>query len=168
MRNYLIITLITIAVLVCLYGFYPACIAKPNIQPDNICKGFTNKKPIWVADITKEGSEILLRGDSVGYFKDDIAKYIDALNRYHQVKIKLDEIKDSIAYTTVVNNTFFTQSLGTTGANWYVASVVFTLNEAKGIKGVYLNYEQGDYGGEPGLMKKDSINARFKICRNPQ
>lgn len=116
-----------------------------------------NKTPIWKVEISCNGEEVLLRGDSINFIKDDYQQLIAALNKNNKVQIEFQKIRGNCIYVAIINSTYFTQNIGDTGADWYLASLVFTLTENDAYKYVFVDFKEGDHGGLPRRMSRDSF-----------
>jgi len=134
-------------------------------QPDcNGCTCFSNHSPLWRVEIDKQGTEYLVPGDSIRYYSDDIKLLIAQLNKRKKVRVKLLRLTKEVIYVKVLNSAVLTQTMGTDGANSYLAILVFTLTEYAGHKKVYIDFQQGDHGGEPGIRDRNYFRDLFVIC----
>lgn len=151
---YLILTCLTISL--CLKAQKNNC---------NSCICFANKSTIWKVEIDDKGKEYLVRGDSLKFIKRNIKQLILELNKKSKVQVKLLRLKNHIVYIKIVNSTLFTQTMGDAGADWYIASLIFTLTETPVYCKVYLDFTEGDHGGEPGLKSRKDFIRKYKICK---
>ena len=120
-----------------------------------------NHSAIWHVDIGKKNmKEYLVKGDSIDFIKNDYKKLVVEINNENKVKIKLVKVKDSTVYVKITNSTYFTQRLGDTGADWYIASVLYTLTESGENKYVNFDFVEGDSGGLPGKRKREDITGK--------
>jgi len=124
----------------------------------------SNKSSVYIVDINKDGKEFLLKGDSLFLIKDNIDKIIIALNRKFKVKIKKIKISKNILSVKIINSKLFTQEIGDTDSNWYLASMVYSLTENERIKFVNVIFEVGDHGGVPGLKSRKSFFELYSFC----
>lgn len=72
--------------------------------------------------------------------------------------IHLDFVKTSndTVYLKIPDASYLTQQMGSTGADMYLAGVVYNLTELPGIKYVNLDFEEGDHAA-PGTFNRDSF-----------
>ncbi len=130
----------------------------------NECKCLSNKSYTWKI-VSSEKNQFLVRGDSLFLIKEKTKKIIEVLNKENKVKIKFLKEKENTIFVKIINSTFFTQSMGDAGANWYLASLVFSLTESNKYKNVYVNFQSGDHGGLPGLKSRKEFESLYKICK---
>jgi hypothetical protein len=120
----------------------------------------------WFADYTDCKQMSMLRGDLIDSVKT-IDDAIGRLNTGEKVKIeKVKTIGDTL-YVRLVNGEWYTQRMGTTGATYYMYSVVFTLTDHFGYNVVHVDFEEGDHGGQPGFRDRKfrSTSEPLSICR---
>jgi hypothetical protein len=90
-------------------------------------------------------------------------KLIDLVNTYHgqeNIKIDLVLVSNDTIYVEIKNSTYLTQQMGTTGADSYISTTVYTLTELKGIKYVDFKFVEGDHA-QPG-----TYDRQYYIDRN--
>ena len=118
-------------------------------------------KYIWLYDYA---AEIPVRLKKVNPDTLTPEKLIYLINKYRgQDKIILDLVKvlgDTI-YVAIKESTYLTQSMGTTGADDYVSTTVYTLTELKDIKYVNFNFTEGDHA-RPGTYSRQYYIDRSK------
>jgi hypothetical protein len=91
-------------------------------------------------------------------------KLIYLINKYRgQDKIILDLVKVSsdTIYVAIKESTYLTQSMGTTGADDYVSTTVYTLTELRNIKCVNFSFIEGDHA-QPGTYSRQYYIDRSK------
>lgn len=118
-------------------------------------------KCIWLYDYA---TEIPVRHTKVNPDTLTPKKLLDIINNYcGQNKIILDLVKVSndTIYVTIINSTYLTQSIGTTGADDYISTTVYTLTELKSIKYVNFDFEEGDHA-QPGTYGRQYYIDRIK------
>jgi hypothetical protein len=125
-------------------------------------KGTANPKNyIWVYDYAEE---IPVRLSKVNPDTLTPQKLISFINKHRgQGKIILDLLKTSndTIYVAIKKSTYLTQKMGTTGADEYVSTTVYTLTELKGIKYVNFAFEEGDHA-RPGTYSRQYYINRNK------
>jgi hypothetical protein len=90
-------------------------------------------------------------------------KLIDIINTYHgQEKVKLDLVlvSNDTIFVEIKNSTYLTQQMGTTGADAYISTTVYTLTELKGVQYVHIKFVEGDHA-QPG-----TYDRQYYIDRN--
>lgn len=131
----------------------------------NRCACFKNRQALWNVEIDKKGKEYLVRGEKLKFSNKAEEQLIFDLNKSSKVKVKLVKLKSHTVYIKILNSKLFTQSLGDTGADWYLATLIFTLTENSNYNKVYVDFEEGDHGGEPGLKSRKEFNRRYTVCK---
>lgn len=89
---------------------------------------------------------------------DSLIKGLNELNE--NVLLEKIKISGDTIYTEIKNSQFLTESLGSTGAEMYVADVVLNLTEVPGIKYVNIQLVEGSHM-QPGTWAKDNFK-KFK------
>jgi spore germination protein GerM len=72
--------------------------------------------------------------------------------------IHLDIVKTSndTVFLKIPDATYLTQQMGSSGADMYLAGVIYNLTELPGIKYINLDFEEGDHAA-PGTFTRDSF-----------
>ena len=118
-------------------------------------------KYIWLYDYA---AEIPVRLNKVNPDTLTPEKLIYLINKYRvQGKIILDFVKVSrdTIYVAIKESTYLTQNMGTTGADDYISTTVYTLTELKNIKYVSFNFSEGDHA-RPGTYSRQYYIDRSK------
>jgi len=89
---------------------------------------------------------------------DSLIKGLNELNE--NVLLQKIKISGDTVYTEIKNSQFLTESMGSTGAEMYVADVVLNLTEVPGIKYVNIQLVEGSHM-QPGTWAKDNFK-KFK------
>jgi len=71
-------------------------------------------------------------------------------------KLVLLKISNDTAYLKIPEATHLTQQMGSTGAQLYLAQVIYNLTEIPGIRFVNLDFEEGDHAA-PGTYTRESF-----------
>lgn len=147
--------------LVCLIIVALSC-SNLNKQ-DSLCD-LEGNKLLWTAFINKEGEDIIIKGTEVLEFISNQSEVLKRINnRYPKIGTRIDSISQDIIYVSFENASYFTQSIGTTGALHFQSCLVFSLTEGKGPQLVELNYIEGDHGEEPGLRNRDYFSDQISV-----
>ncbi len=132
----------------------------------------------WYADYdAAAGADVLVRGKNIGSIRDDANRLILALNRStvdaevsraqgdsiqnELPTIILQKLAQRTAYLSVANDRYLTQSMGSSGAQAWLAGVTYTLTEHPNIKAVDFSFTPGDHA-MPGLYTRASFTG-YKI-----
>ncbi len=126
------------------------------------------------------GVDTLIRGNKIDRIKNDVNKLITALNKAVEdaeasrpqgdgvntefPQINLQKVEQQTANIEISNDQYLTQSMGSSGAQDYLAEVTFTLTENPGIKAVNFLFNAGDHA-MPGLYSRESFTS-YKITRD--
>jgi len=133
------------------------------IQQDSPCD-IVGDNDLWTALTDSEGDDVIIRGTKVVGFNSNRSEVLKRINnRYPEVGIKVDSISKDVIYLSFNNASIFTQNFGSTGALYFQSSLVFSLTEGTGPQLVYLNYIEGDHGGEPGLRSREYFTDVIKV-----
>ena len=85
------------------------------------------------------------------------ASIIDFINgKDTNIHIDLSKVSNDTVYLKIPNAMHLTQQMGSTGAELYMAGVVYNLTELNGIHFVNFDFLEGDHAG-PGTYNRDSF-----------
>lgn len=114
----------------------------------------------------------LVRGSRINEIKNDVNKLIIALNKYVEVseathphgdgamidlpRIVLQKAEPQTTHVEVVNDQYLTQSMGSSGAQDYLALVTYTLTETPGVTSVDFIFRAGEHA-MPGIYSRESF-----------
>jgi hypothetical protein len=127
----------------------------------------------WYADYdAAAGADVLVRGTNIGSIRDDANRLILALNRTtvdaevsrtqgdsiqnELPTIILQKLEQRTAFIEVANDQYLTQSMGSSGAQAWLAGVTYTLTEHPNIKAVNFSFTAGDHA-LPGVYMRESF-----------
>lgn len=116
----------------------------------------------WSAEIDSENQKItMVQSPDVDTNELDINNVTEALNRkYQEIKINNAQLNSDTVILSIDNPNYLTQSMGTMGAEIFLADVTYSFTEIKEVKCVKLMFKQGDHAS-PGVYKRS--NFTFKI-----
>jgi len=137
-----------------------------------------NKTYIWHAEFDPASStDTLVRGRRINEIKNDVNKLIVALNkasddaetmrpkgegvRTEFPRIALRKIEQQTANVEIENDQYLTQTMGSSGAQAYLAAITYTLTENPGIRSINFIFNAGDHA-MPGLYSRESF-AAYKL-----
>jgi len=83
-----------------------------------------------------------------------VVSYLNKLDSTEQ--LVLVKISNDTAYLKIPDAMHLTQQMGSTGAQLYLAQVVYNMTEIPGIKFVNLDFEEGDHAA-PGTYTRESF-----------
>jgi len=79
--------------------------------------------------------------------------------------IKFEKIQDNIAYIRILDGEFFTQRMGSTGAEIYAAMITFSFTSLENVSYVYLlGFEEGSHAA-PGIKSRFDFLQLFGLIR---
>jgi hypothetical protein len=110
-------------------------------------------KYIWIYDYA---DEIPVRLTDVNPDTLTPEKLIYLINKFRgqdKIILKLVKVSRDTIYVAIKESTYLTQSMGTSGADDYVSTTVYTLTELKDIEYVNLNFTEGDHA-RPGTYSR--------------
>lgn len=130
---------------------------------------------IWRAEHdAASGVDRLVRGRYIEHIKPDAAKLVLALNKAEEEaeagrtqgpevktdlpKISLRNIEQQTANIEITNDQYLTGSMGSSGAQDYLAEVTYTLTENPGIKAVNFIFTEGEHA-MPGVYTRESFTG---------
>ena len=143
-------------------------------------RDYKNKEYAWYTALGAKDGNLLVRGTKVDKIKNDIYKLIYALNKSEKdpetfrtaenkeptdpPKLKLRDIKEQVVNVEVINGEYLTQSMGSTGAEEFIAVATFTLTEYDNIKFVNFIFEEGDHAA-PGIYSREHFLKNWKVAK---
>ena len=123
---------------------------------------FIQNSKHWVAYY--DTTDYLIKGAKLDSIKDDYHLIVEALNAgTSPLKLIIQKKTNDTLYLKIDSSYIFTQTLGTSGANAFLATTIFSLTENKGISCVYLDFEEGDHSGPPGYFTRKNFEKSYKI-----
>ncbi len=137
---------------------------------------------VWNARIGVKDGDWLVRGEKIDEIRHDINKLIFAFNRSDKnpeyfrsqdatqsdapPKLKWIEQGKGIVTVEVINAWYLTQRMGTTGADAFMATAVYTLTEHETVDAVHFVFPKGDHA-LPGVYSRDIFRNRWRIEGEP-
>jgi len=135
----------------------------------------------WTCRLTDEPVSYCVRGRSVGKVASDLTKIMRAINRSetapdllrappdeepwrYRPKVKVIGVHGDTVDVEIVNALTLTQSMGTSGADEFMAEATFNLTEHAGIQFVNYLFEEGDHAS-PGRYSREDFLKTWKIKR---
>ena len=137
-----------------------------------------NKNHTWHAEFdAASGMDTLVRGGKLDDIKNDVNKLIIALNKASDdeevmrpkgegakgefPRIALRKIEQQTANVEIENDQYLTQTMGSFGAQDFLAAITYTLTENPGIRSINFIFNAGDHA-MPGLYSRESF-AAYKL-----
>jgi len=134
-----------------------------------------NKNHTWHAEFdAASGMDTLVRGGKLDDIKNDVNKLIIALNKASDdeevmrpkgegakgefPRIALRKIEQQTANVEIENDQYLTQTMGSFGAQDFLAAITYTLTENPGIRSINFIFNAGDHA-MPGLYSRESFAA---------
>lgn len=130
---------------------------------------------VWHAETGPAGNvSSLVRGSRISEIRNDVNKLIIALNKYVEIsestrpqgdgvrtelpKIVLQKAEPRTTHIEVLNEQYLTQSMGSSGAQDYLAMVTYTLTETPGVMAIDFIFPGGDHA-MPGIYSRESFTG---------
>jgi hypothetical protein len=108
--------------------------------------------PVWVYDVMEDTVKQVrtISKDSL-----TVDKLISIINSEYNSRIRLDfkSVSNDTIYVQIKDSEYFTQRMGTSGADEFMISSTFTLTELPNIKFVNFEFEFGDHA-TPGTYSR--------------
>ena len=76
-------------------------------------------------------------------------------NRYQKINLNLVKQQHDTIFVKIPDAFYLTQSIGTAGAESYLAETTFSLTEVNGIKAVNFDFEEGDHASPKTYTRSD-------------
>lgn len=122
---------------------------------------------LWTADWDNSGSMIMKRMSPISTDSLTAENIIGRMNEmYPEVKLQYVKTSNDTIFIKIPKAKYLTQSMGSSGAEGYLAEVTYNLTELNGISNVMLDFAPGDHA-EPGsyartdfIHEKDNSKAK--------
>ena len=115
-------------------------------------------RAIWYTDYdTVTKSDVLIKGDKLKDFNTSLDSILFEFNSSTDMPLTYVKTLTDTLYVKVENAEQLTQRMGSTGADWYLASATFTLLEIDNINAIHFDFEEGDHASPGTRTKKDFI-----------
>jgi hypothetical protein len=117
-----------------------------------------NHPSLWTVEMQSNAGTERLKKPSIEIIKSfNPSQLIDTLNdNYKDIQLHLLKLSHDTIYVAIPDSKKLTQELGDTGAENYMATVVFNLTELKNIKFVNFYFKAGDHA-EPGVFSREDF-----------
>jgi hypothetical protein len=86
------------------------------------------------------------------YHVDTIITWLNY--KFPEIQIKKVRQSNDTLYTRIDDSRYLTQRMGSSGPQFYFATVFFNLTSIPGIRYINLNFEEGDHAG-PGVLSPE-------------
>jgi len=112
----------------------------------------------WVASLNDTtGKMELKKSEATAIDTLSPTSIIDFINgKDTNIHLELSKISNDTIYVKIPSATHLTQQMGSTGAELYMAGVIYNLTEINGIHYVNFDFVEGDHAG-PGVYNRDSF-----------
>ena len=149
---------------------------------------FINRKPeavrfdvnyVWHVEYDPgTGTGLLVRGNRIDHIKNNVQALVLALNmattqddparsqgegaKSRLPRIILQRVEQKTARVDIANDRYLTESMGSAGAQDFLAGVTYTLTENPGIKAVDFAFRAGEHA-MPGVYTRGDFAANYKV-----
>lgn len=112
----------------------------------------------WVASLNDTtGKMELKKSEATAIDTLSPASIIDFINgKDTNIHLELSKVSNDTIYVKIPSATHLTQQMGSTGAELYMAGVIYNLTEINGVHYVNFDFVVGDHAG-PGVYNRDSF-----------
>jgi len=84
---------------------------------------------------------------------ENMVAFINSNKGGKEIHLELVKVSHDTIYVRIAESTFLTQQMGTTGADEYMSTTIFTLTELKNVEFVNFDFEIGDHAS-PGTYSR--------------
>ncbi len=121
----------------------------------------------WSASLENGGRYISIYRDTISCLSSDVSAFITELNKTfnkYQPLVIFDSLAKQTLHISFDHPEKYTEQMGTTGAQEFLAMLVFTLTELPEVQQIQLHVEIGSHG-KPGVYDRKQYlnNPNFKI-----
>jgi hypothetical protein len=143
-------------------------------------KDFQDPELTWRAVRGTAQGDLLVRGKHIDRIKGDVKDLIRALNKSERdpesfrtpvdreiidpPKLKLRGVKDRTVTVEVINASYLTQRMGSSGAEEFMAVATYTLTEHSDMQTVHFIFEEGDHA-VPGPYSRKYFLTNWKVVQ---
>jgi PBP1b-binding outer membrane lipoprotein LpoB len=119
---------------------------------------------IWYVDFkTPNSFASLKRSECLDTLLKSPEKLINEINKkFPKVGLELMKVSNDTIYLNIINSEVLTETMGTMGADEYLAITTYTLTEIESIKNVSFEMIDGTHAGK-GVMTRNTFKTRFEI-----
>lgn len=112
----------------------------------------------WRVEYDESGQHLHLKKTSQKLDEFSIKDLVVLANKkYPNVELKVQAQKNDTLVVAIEDAFYLTQSMGSAGAESYLAELTYSLTEVPGVKVVKFNFEEGDHA-IPGSYTRKSFN----------
>jgi len=136
---------------------------------------------VWRAEYDSEGAARLIRGKKIQDIGAEMNKLISALNRSVEKselsrltgdhvqsefpKITLQKTGPPTVVVEIANDKYLSESMGSSGAQDYLAIATYTLTESPGIRSVEFVFSAGEHA-MPGVYSRESFSGYTIVMKD--
>jgi len=136
---------------------------------------------VWRAEYDSEGAAKLIRGKRIQDIRAEIGKLVSALNRSVEKselsrvsgdhvlsevpKITLQKAEPPTVVVEIANDKYLTETMGSSGAQDYLAMATYTLTESPGIRSVEFVFPPGEHA-MPGVYSRESFSGYTIVMKD--
>lgn len=129
-----------------------------SVTPEDSSFTIINRPSLWTVEMeTHPESEKLKKPSNEEIHSFSPSQLIDTLNNaFTDIQLHLIKQSHDTLYVSIPQSKKLTQELGNTGAENYMASIVYNLTELKNVKFVNFQFTAGDHA-EPGVYSREDF-----------
>lgn len=138
-------------------------VQQDNISQSELADTTTQFRAIWAYDPITEIPKKLKPVNSDTLTPEKLIELLNQTVGRGKVYLEFVKIKTDTIFVAIKESTFLTQRMGTTGADEYISTTVYTLTELKNIKNVNFKFLEGDHA-RPGTYNRQLYMDRRKTA----
>lgn len=128
-----------------------------EIDSSDIGTTISNVPPLWRVEVQSDQTEKLKQPETNASASLAPQEIVSALNEsYPDIHLDFKKLSNDTAFISIPESSYLTNQIGNTGAYNYLATAVFNITEAKGVKYVNFDFKVGDHA-TPGTYKRDDF-----------
>jgi hypothetical protein len=123
-----------------------------GVVPDS--SGIKDSHYFWSTRVDQKNGLVIERSLPLDESSISLMGMIDTMNIiYPEIAVKFVKSSGDTAFLKIPKSSYLTTHIGSTGAEGYMAELVYNITEVKGINYVQVNFKPGDHA-EPGTYAR--------------
>lgn len=112
----------------------------------------------WAADLPARGPMAMKKVEPVSADNLNVTYMLSRLNQiYPEIRLEMDRSSGDTVFLKIRNAKYFTQQMGSTGAEAYMAEVTYNMTEVPNIDYVHFSFKEGDHAAPGTYSRTDFV-----------
>lgn len=117
----------------------------------------------WISELDQEHGLVMKKSEPIQLASLSAANMIERINKeYPEIRLRYTRVSNDTIFVKIKKSAYLTESMGSSGAEAYLAEVTYNLTELKGINAVDIRFKAGDHATPDTYSRTDFVNKAHK------